>query len=116
MALCSKSPREKQDGGLCERGSSQMTDASKEARAAQDAEYREKKERVRRGELCYYCMKRPPTKTAIHAADGAHLPACDECFDNQVQIAGTRSRLSMGCLAIGVGLIGLLVFAVARCG
>lgn len=85
-------------------------------RAAQDAEYKAKKERVRRGELCYYCMERAPTKTAIHAADGSLLPACDDCYSRQLDIAKARSRVGVGCLATGVALIGLVVFLISRCG
>lgn len=78
-------------------------------------EYAAKKERVQRGELCYYCMELPPTKTALHAADGALLPACDKCFEAQERIGKTRAKTSTGCLAIGIAMLALAVFAVSRC-
>lgn len=88
------------------------TPAEREARFQ---EYAAKKERVRRGELCYYCMERPPTKTALHAADGAHLPACDACFEKQVEFGKTRAKTSTGCLLIGAALLAGVVFAMSRC-
>ena len=81
----------------------------------EDNEYAAKKERVRRGELCYYCMARPPTKTALHSADGSHLPACDECFERQVEIGQARSKTSAGCLMLGVAVLAIVVFAISRC-
>jgi hypothetical protein len=83
--------------------------------AREDREYAAKKERVRRGELCYYCMEARPTKTALHAADGAHLPACDECFEAQVRLGKARAKTSTGCLAISVAILAVIVFAVSRC-
>lgn len=70
---------------------------------------------MRRGELCCYCMERPPTKTALHAADGAHLPACDVCFEKQVEFGKTRAKTSTACLLIGAALLAGVVFAISRC-
>lgn len=92
-----------------------MSEETPAEREARHQEYAAKKERVRRGELCYYCMERPPTKTALHAADGAHLPACDACFEQQVQIGKARARTSSGCLLIAVALLAVVVFAISRC-
>ncbi len=95
---------------------SNETPAERDARIArEDNEYRAKKERVRRGELCYYCMERPPTKMALHAADGAHLPACDECFERQVEIGKSRAKFSSGCLLVAVAMLAVVVFAISRC-
>jgi len=76
--------------------------------AKEDNEYAARVARVKRGELCYYCMKAPPTKTALHAADGAHLPACDECFAVQVQLMGVRSKTSTGCLLVALTIVALV--------
>jgi hypothetical protein len=88
------------------------TPAEREARFQ---EYAEKKERVRRGELCYYCMERPPTKVALHAADGSHLPACDACFERQLEFGKARAKTSTGCLFIGIAILAGVAFAVSRC-
>jgi hypothetical protein len=90
-------------------------DETPEQRDARFQEYAANKARVRRGELCYYCMERPPTKTALHAADGSHLPACDACFEQQVLLGRTRARTSTGCLLIGVAILAGVAFAVSRC-
>ena len=79
------------------------------------AEYRAKKDRVRRGELCYYCMERPPTKMAIHTADGTPVPACDACAAEQVKIGKARSRTGSGCLLMGVALIAVAIFLFWHC-
>jgi hypothetical protein len=86
-----------------------------EQREARFKEYAAKKERVRNGELCYYCMERPPTKTALHAADGAHLPACDACFEHQVELGKARSKISTGCLFVAAAILTGVVFAISRC-
>jgi hypothetical protein len=83
--------------------------------AREDNEYRAKKERVRRGELCYYCMERPPTKMALHVADGSRLPACDACFDRQVEFGKAKAKTSTGCMLVGAAILAAVVFAISRC-
>lgn len=84
-------------------------------REAQDQAYGAKRERVRRGELCYYCMELPPTKTALHAADGHLLPACDDCFARQVDLLKAKTKTSRGCLLIGIALLVLAGVAIKAC-